>query len=181
VSAPGLWAAPAAALTIRLTALVVIAGELSRLAVMRGGGAGGGPGADAVYFEMLHATLIMIGLCLLIALLAPVLAAWSQLGAGRNRRTCTAADRITRALILVLPAILLMTDLNTAVSINLMSGPNLVQQLMQNDLSRIWGWAGLQLPLAILTVMLLSPALGAALNAARRGLQQQPPPRQASA
>lgn len=175
MSAPGLWVTPAAALAIRLAALIVIIGELASLAARPGRIGGEWSGGDSILFDAL---LITIGLCLLIALLAPALAAWSQLGAAGNPRP---ADRFTRAIILVLPAFLLMADLNRTIFGNLMSGPSLVQQLMQGDVSRIWASAGLQLPLAALTVIILSPALGAAINAARRGLQQKPPPTQASA
>ncbi len=180
-SPPSVWVPALAVFAVRVMALVALITALTDLARLQ----------EELrdyysnqYVEMalkrLPNVLLGAALCGVLALLAPALAAWSQLGAGRAAGPGEVMDRASRALILVMAAACLLVPLVRAPESILRGWRFFSDSYEHIRASTVFLNEAMIAMVIALIVMLLSPALGAALNAARRGLQQQPPPRQAS-
>lgn len=120
--------------------------------------------------------LLSAAACAVLALLAPALAAWSQMGARRAAGPGEIMDRASRALIVVMAAASLLTPLVNAPGAVLHRWRHFAELLERHHASmHILNEPMIAAFLAIL-VILLTPALGAALNAARRALQGRAAP-----
>lgn len=180
---PSAWIAAAGVICVRIAAVFLITAAMGELALevtyerlmphMHS--------ADS-YTVFIAVFAISAAACALAALAAPALLAWSQAGAAQAGGPGEVLERAGRAMIMV-----------TALLVCLINLPEMARTLMirwivtaqPRDPLLILAENATQpevtLPVFALIVILAAPALGAALNAARRALQQQPPPRQASA
>lgn len=117
--------------------------------------------------------LLGAGLCGVLALLAPALAAWSQLGAGRAAGPGEVMDRASRALILMMAAACLLVPLARAPE-SIWRGWYFFSDAAEPYRANMMFLNEAMIAMVIaLSVVLASPAIGAGLNALRRGLQRR--------
>ncbi|MCC5995619.1 MAG: hypothetical protein JJU18_04515 [Oceanicaulis sp.] len=179
---PGQWIAAAGIMIVRIAAVFLIAARIGELAY-------------SVFAEQLMphihtsdsyavfagAFAISAGACAVAALAAPALLAWSQAGAARHAGEGEALDRGGRAMILVAALLVFLINLPE------MARTLLIGWIVMTEprdpaliLAEYWTRPEVTLPVFALIVMLLSPALGAALNTARRALQSATRPNAAA-
>lgn len=173
---PGPSAPHVAVIVLRLAALLFMTNHIGafaqilpelRILLYEGGHQGILDPRTAV----LAAYLFAISACVLIFWLAPALVAWSQVGASRTEDADTGWDRSCRATILVTALILFMPGLyDDAWAVYNMLYFLATHSFVEETLVGHWLATGPLYPLTAVAVILLSPALGAALNAARRAL-----------
>lgn len=183
IAPPAQAIASCAIMIVRIAAVFLIAAQISELAysVFTEWLMPHIHTADS-YAVLAGAFAISAGACAVAALAAPALLAWSQAGAARAAGEAEALDRGGRAMILVAALLVFM------ISVPEMARTFLIRWIVMSEhrdpariLAEDWTRPEVTLPVFALMVILAAPALGAAINAARRGLQQKPPPTQASA
>ncbi len=173
-AAPSVWIPTLAAFAVRVMALIALITTLTDFARLQQDLRMyfGNRYAD-VALERLPDVLLGAALCALLALLAPALAAWSQRGAGRTPGQGETIDRASRAVIMTMATASLLIPLVRAPEAVLL--PLLGYGDIPEDLLAHMAYLNEPMLVALIApiVILLSPVLGAALNAARRALQRQ--------
>ncbi|MCC5995621.1 MAG: hypothetical protein JJU18_04525 [Oceanicaulis sp.] len=173
---PSVWVPALAAFAVRVMALVALITALTDFARLQEELRDYyGNQYVEMALELLPDVLLGAALCGVLALLAPALAAWSQLGAGRAAGPGEVMDRASRALIMVMAAACLLVPLVKAPESILRGWRFFLDSYEHIRASTAFLNEAMIAIVIALVVIMLSPALGAALNTARRALQRSGP------